>query len=124
MKTKMKDSKKYRPYTNKVSNSFRLSKRIVCYAATFIILAGISSCKKDFMNLQPLDKFSDEAVWNDPALIQTFINNIYLGIPHGFSNIMMSSIVDETMYNADFGTSNATMVFLMNCTGRGTGSGE
>jgi hypothetical protein len=66
------------------------------------------SCKKDFMNVQPLDKFSDEAVWKDPSLIQAFINNIYLGIPHGFSNIMMASMVDETMYNADFGSSNVT----------------
>jgi hypothetical protein len=68
----------------------------------------IVSCKKEFMNVQPLDKYSDEAVWKDPSLIQAFINNIYLGIPHGFSNIMMSSMVDETMYNADFGSSNVT----------------
>jgi hypothetical protein len=73
-----------------------------------IAITVISSCKKDFMNVQPLDKYSDEAVWKDPSLIQAFINNIYLGIPHGFSNIMMSSMVDETMYNADFGSSNVT----------------
>ena len=60
------------------------------------------------MNLQPSDKFSDEAVWKDPALMQLFVNNIYLGVPHGFSNIMMSSLVDESMYNADFGSSNVT----------------
>lgn len=69
---------------------------------------GAASCKKDFLNQQPLDKYSDEAVWKDPALVQTFVNNIYLGLPHGFSNIMMSSIVDETSYNADFGSSNVT----------------
>jgi hypothetical protein len=73
-----------------------------------IVMMVIASCKKDFMNVQPLDKYSDEAVWKDPSLIQAFINNIYLGIPHGFSNIMMSSMVDETMYNADFGSSNVT----------------
>lgn len=87
-------------------------KRIIFYIATVAVLAGAASCKKDFMNLQPLDKFSDEAVWKDPALIQTFVNNIYLGVPHGFSNIMMSSLVDETMYNADFGTSNVTKSLL------------
>jgi starch-binding outer membrane protein, SusD/RagB family len=75
-------------------------------------LSGIGACNKDFMNLQPSDQFADVAVWNDPALIQTFVNNIYLGVPHGFSNIMMSSIVDETMYNADFGTSNVTKSLL------------
>jgi len=75
---------------------------------TIVTVFGTGSCNKDFMNLQPSDQFADEAVWSDPALIQTFVNNIYLGLPHGFSNIMMSSIVDESMYNADFGTSNVT----------------
>ncbi len=75
---------------------------------TAAIMLSVVACKKDFMNLQPLDKFSDEAVWKDPALVQTFVNNIYLGVPHGFSNIMMSSMVDESMYNADFGSSNVT----------------
>ena len=78
------------------------------YIMLVAIVAGATACKKDFMNVQPLDKYSDEAVWKDPALVQTFVNNIYLGIPHGFSNIMMSSMVDETSYNADFGSSNVT----------------
>src|SRR5687767_3196792 len=76
--------------------------------AGLITMAGNISCKKDFMNFKPSNQFEGESVWSDPALIQTFVNNIYLGVPHGFSNIMMSSIVDETMYNADFGTSNVT----------------
>lgn len=80
----------------------------VYYIILLFAVVGAASCKKDFLNQQPLDKFSDEAVWKDPALIQTFVNNIYHGIPHGFSNIMMSSMVDETTYNADFGSSNVT----------------
>ncbi|GAC1420443.1 MAG: RagB/SusD family nutrient uptake outer membrane protein [Flavisolibacter sp.] len=80
----------------------------IYYIICATIFLGTLGCKKDFMNVVPLDKFSDQAVWKDPALAQTFVNNIYLGIPHGFSNIMMSSLVDETMYNADFGTSNVT----------------
>jgi hypothetical protein len=83
-------------------------KQVIHIIAVLILVVGASSCKKDFMNLQPSDKFSDEAVWKDPALMQLFVNNIYLGVPHGFSNIMMSSIVDESMYNADFGSSNVT----------------
>jgi hypothetical protein len=83
-------------------------KQLIYLILTVVTLLGTGSCNKDFMNLQPSDQFADEAVWNDPALIQTFVNNIYLGLPHGFSNIMMSSIVDESMYNADFGTSNVT----------------
>src|SRR5215211_4058615 len=83
-------------------------KRIYYFLIAGALLGGSASCNKDFMDLQPQDAYSDEAVWSDPSLVQTFVNNIYLGIPHGFSNIMMSSIVDETMYNADFGSSNVT----------------
>ena len=73
------------------------------------MLAGsMAACNKDFLNVSPVDQFSDVAVWNDAALIQTFINNIYSGVPHGFSNIIMGAVVDEGMYNADFGTSNIT----------------
>lgn len=60
-----------------------------------LILFTVVSCKKDFLNQAPKDKYSDESVWKDPALIQAFVNNIYMGIPHGFSNIMLSSLVDE-----------------------------
>ena len=80
----------------------------IFYFLLSVMALVITACKKDFLNQQPLDKYSDEAVWKDPALVQTFVNNIYLGIPHGFSNIMMSSMVDETTYNADFGSSNVT----------------
>jgi hypothetical protein len=83
-------------------------KRLIFLMLAAVVVISATSCKKDFMNLQPSDKFSDEAVWKDPALIEIFVNNIYLGVPHGFSNIMMSSMVDETMYNADFGSSNVT----------------
>jgi hypothetical protein len=83
-------------------------KRII-YLLTAVVLLGATACKKDILNQTPLDKYSDEAVWADPALVQTFVNNIYLGIPHGFSNIMLSSSVDETTYNADFGSSNVTL---------------
>ena len=83
-------------------------KQLFYFLIAGVVLVGSASCKKDFMNLQPQDAYSDEAVWSDPALVQTFVNNIYLGIPHGFSNIMMSSMVDETSYNADFGSANVT----------------
>src|SRR4051812_27736286 len=68
-----------------------------------IILTGFASCKKD-LRLTPVDQISDAAVWTDPALVQTFVNNIYGGIPHGFGNINMGSIVDESFYNADDNT--------------------
>lgn len=83
-------------------------KRIFFWMFSAAVVVSATSCKKDFLDLSPLDRLSDDQVWKDPALAQTFVNNLYLGIPHGFSNIMMSSTADETMYNADFGSSNVT----------------
>lgn len=82
-------------------------KKLLYVLVIAITLSQIVSCKKD-LNITPVDQFSDASVWKDPSLIQTFVNNIYGGIPHGFSNIMMSALDDEAMYNADFGTSNVT----------------
>lgn len=83
-------------------------KKIYYILLGIFVLANTISCKKDFLDQTPSDKYSEEAVWSDPALSEAFVNNIYFGIPHGFSNIMMSSLVDETTYNADFGSSNVT----------------
>jgi len=82
-------------------------KKLLYIFGITITLTQIISCKKD-LNISPVDQFSDASVWKDPSLVQTFVNNIYGGIPHGFSNIMMSALDDEAMYNADFGTSNVT----------------
>ena len=82
-------------------------KRIISIILVVAVLMQLSSCKKQ-LDVLPVDQFSDASVWNDAALIQTFVNNIYSGVPHGFGCIMMASMDDESMYNADFGSSNVT----------------
>jgi starch-binding outer membrane protein, SusD/RagB family len=71
------------------------------------VMSQLCSCKSE-LDIKPVDQFSDASVWNDPALIQAYVNNIYSGVPHGFGCIMMASMADESMYNADFGSSNVT----------------
>src|SRR5437867_7140521 len=78
-------------------------KKIIFISAIFLSLIQMYSCKKD-LNVTPVDQFSDASVWADPSLTQTFVNNIYGGIPHGFSNINMGSLVDESVYNAGDGS--------------------
>lgn len=84
-----------------------MKKTIYILLTSVLVLFNTISCKND-LDIQPLDQFAEDAVWKDPALVTTFVNNIYLGIPHGFSNMMMASLSDESMYNADFGSSNVT----------------
>ncbi|QMU29627.1 RagB/SusD family nutrient uptake outer membrane protein [Adhaeribacter radiodurans] len=74
-----------------------------------IALTGTTfSCDKDFLDQAPVDKFSETAVWNDAALVQTFVNNIYVGIPTAFQTIMLSNLVDEAQFNANWDTENVT----------------
>jgi hypothetical protein len=73
-----------------------------------LALAGTTSCDPDILEQSPVNKFSDTAVWQDPALAQTFVNNIYLGIPSPFHTIMMANVVDEAQFNANWDTGNTT----------------
>jgi starch-binding outer membrane protein, SusD/RagB family len=73
-----------------------------------ILIVGLTnSCQKDFLQLDPLSDYSDAAVWNDPALIETFVNNIYrnaLGFP--FSIERLSDYVDESHFTPDWDVTN------------------
>jgi len=71
-------------------------KKIITALTVALTLFNATACK-DSLDKQPLDQFSDDAVWNDPALIQTFVNNTYRGLGHGFNNVMFSSYSDESM---------------------------
>ncbi|MBC7688002.1 MAG: RagB/SusD family nutrient uptake outer membrane protein [Aquabacterium sp.] len=82
-------------------------KRLLSFIMVVAFIIQMPACKKQ-LDVLPVDQFSDASVWNDAALIQTFVNNIYSGVPHGFGCIMLASMADESMYNADFGSSNVT----------------
>ncbi len=73
-----------------------------------ILIVGLTnSCQKDYLQLDPLSDYSDAAVWNDPALIETFVNNIYrnaLGFP--FSIERLSDYVDESHFTPDWDVTN------------------
>jgi hypothetical protein len=83
-------------------------KRLTYLIGIAFVVAGMSACKKDFLDKSPLDKYSDVAVWQDPALAQAFVNNIYLGIPYPFQTLMLSSYVDESMAVWDWESSSVT----------------
>lgn len=66
-----------------------------------ILIAGVffASCKKDFLNTQPLGELSGEVVWQDPALASAFVNNIYNGLGWGgFEEQMLASLSDEAVF--------------------------
>lgn len=64
-----------------------------------IILATLfaTACNDNFLDINPVDRYSDAAVWNDESLINAYVNNIYLGQMWGFHTVMLSSLCDESM---------------------------
>jgi hypothetical protein len=67
---------------------------------------SIASCNKDFLNQAPKSLYSEDVVWSDPSLVQTFVNNMYRGIGYSSGINFMSSFVDETDFTPDWGTVN------------------
>lgn len=73
-------------------------------AKYFIALIGLVavSCNQDFLETTPLTEFSETAVWSDPALAETFINQIYFRLDDPLSDgRMKANIVDEAHYRGN-----------------------
>jgi hypothetical protein len=55
-------------------------------------------CNDDFLDKKPLDKISEEDVFNNDDLLTAYVNACYHAIPSGYDFVMLSSLTDET-YN-------------------------
>jgi hypothetical protein len=53
------------------------------------------SCKDDFLKRQATNAIPEENVFKDPALMQLFVNNMYLDVP-SFDNTLYDNITDES----------------------------
>ncbi|MDH7460738.1 RagB/SusD family nutrient uptake outer membrane protein [Chitinophagaceae bacterium 26-R-25] len=76
------------------------------------------SCKKDFLNITPTDKLSEQTVLSDSSVFEAYVINRYIGVRlqdkegdgtdpgfgRGFEYSMWSSITDESIYNNDDNT--------------------
>src|SRR5678815_1392479 len=71
-------------------------KKIIAIFTIFSIV--LASCKKDVLDITPLDRVSENAVWADESLIKAYHNELYSAIPHGFYIHMYSKYTDEA-YN-------------------------
>ena len=63
-------------------------------------MAVMTSCKKDFMNLEPLNQISSTQTWKDGALATAYVSGIYGGglYQGGFSEQMNASLTDEAVF--------------------------
>jgi hypothetical protein len=54
----------------------------------FLFIILLQSCGKDVLNKSPLDKISDNDVWKDEVMVQSYVTNLYSRIP--FSNPLVN----------------------------------
>ncbi len=75
-----------------------MKKTIIQYILLLSTIVLITSCKKDFLDTKPLSEISEVDIWNDPVLIQTFINGIYSNVnnpTNGGDGVLRGEYVDE-----------------------------
>lgn len=66
-----------------------------------ISLVLLGSCKKDLLDKGPLDKYSDENVWKDPALIDRFVSDIYANLITVYDYVGSYNSINQGMLPAD-----------------------
>lgn len=67
------------------------------------LLFLLVSCNEDIFKEEPLDRFSDEAVWSDLNLVTIFQNEIYNGMENWVTGgLAPSSMVDDSYSNFDW----------------------
>lgn len=67
----------------------------------FSILAAAAllvSCADGFLDKVPLDKLSEDAVFNSPQLAESYVNALYPVVPDPFQEGNISSITDESFF--------------------------
>src|SRR5690606_12511395 len=55
----------------------------------------VVSCSKDFLDREAATSIPEEAIFNDPALIQLFVNQMYADVP-AFDHDLYDNITDES----------------------------
>lgn len=69
------------------------------------LLTTLSGCNKDFLDRKPLTEISELDVWTDPSLARAFVSKMYEDMDHGFAEVMISSLTDESRFIHDYNSS-------------------
>lgn len=81
-------------------NSKRYSLKIA--TACVMLLAFTASCQTDFLERRPLTEISELDVWTDPNLTRGFVTRMYDQMDHGFAEMMIASLTDESRFIHDY----------------------
>lgn len=73
---------------NTLRHSFALA--LVCS-----LFLATTACDTSFLNLDPKGEISENAVWETPSLIRSYLAEVYTGVGWGYENVTLASHVDE-----------------------------
>ena len=95
-------------------------KKIYLYVAFALASIGMISCT-DILDQDPLDSFTDEAVWNDLALSETYLNAQYMNLmAENMKGTRFAHYTDEVFQKHTYGSENVTQG-LLSCDKAGIG---
>jgi len=84
---------------------YKIAKSVFNYKAFLICTVTLLySCSKDPLDKSPLSSFTEDLVWKDESLVETFVNNTYRILPSGFYYSMtnsLSTLTDENNARAN-----------------------
>lgn len=73
-----------------------INKSILLFFTTSLVFVA---CKRDFLNVQPVDQVEASETWKDAAFAEAFVNGVYNGLfEGGFDEQMLASITDEAIF--------------------------
>ena len=77
-----------------------MKKKLIYLSVLFSLpVLLIVSCKKDFLNVDPLGQISSDATWKDGPLATAFVTNLYNGLgTGGFDEQMLAALSDEAVF--------------------------
>ena len=70
-------------------------KKISILLVGFIVGIFLNSCDEEFLDRAPLDGLNESAVYNDPLLLEYFVNEQYRSIGYGNARHWESKLTDE-----------------------------
>ena len=68
---------------------------IILIPFIIILLGTMISCREDFLDREATNAIPEEDVFEDPALMQLFVNNMYLDVP-SFDHHLYDNVTDES----------------------------
>lgn len=74
------------------------------FLAVMVSVLVFNSCGQDALNLSPTDQISDDNVWEDPALMDLYLGDVYRQLHHGQDELKLSSLSDDTHFIHGYGS--------------------